>query len=380
MSAPPFDAIVLAADSSRVKVCGLTLVERARRVAVKGGARRVLIVEAGTPAPTDWAAPDHALLVIDATDHVVHTPLVTTARADGTAIVTDAAGDFAGAIYALPAERAALAAIHTSAGLAALAATWRAAGVPTIAHGELSRHPARTAAERSAGVYFLFGLIRKAQDTWLVRTVNRKVSYPFTRLLLPLTWLSPNMISIAVFLFGVVGCVVLTTPTWAAAVTGTSMLLFAGYLDGCDGEIARIRLESSKLGAWIDTLADEATTVISVACVGIHVYRVHPAAWLWWIVVIAPVLSAAAVLSIYYYLLTSGSGSGNSQDYPTTSPVLNFLRLLIRREAINLGAFLLCLLGLIDVLYVCLALGALISSSVLVTQQIQRVRARPARA
>ena len=51
---------------------------------------------------------------------------------------------------------------------------------------------------------------------------------------------------------------------------------------------------------------------------------------------------------------------------------------MIRRETINLGAFFLCLLGLIDVFYGFLALGALVSSSVLVTQQIQRVRARRA--
>ncbi|MCE9575262.1 MAG: CDP-alcohol phosphatidyltransferase family protein, partial [Deltaproteobacteria bacterium] len=271
-----------------------------------------------------------------------------------------------------------VAAATDGAALAALAAAWRAAGVPTATHGELSRHPARTAAERKAAVHFLFGLIRKAQDTWLVRNVNRKVSYPFTRLLLPVTWLSPNMISIIVFFIGVAGCVIWMTPTYLAGVEGASLLLFAGYLDGCDGEIARLRLESSKLGAWIDTMADEATTVISVATVGVHVLRVHPSEWLWWIVVIAPFLSAAAVLSIYYYLLTSGAGSGNSQDYPTTNPILKFLRLLIRREAINLGAFFLCLLGLIDVFYAFLALGALVSSSVLVTQQVQRVRAKRA--
>ncbi|MGN6107926.1 MAG: CDP-alcohol phosphatidyltransferase family protein, partial [Kofleriaceae bacterium] len=322
------------------------------------------------------AAPSRPLVAIEATDHVVHVPLVQAVMTTGSAIAVDERGAFGGAIWAELGRRGALIAASTSAAsLASLAAAWRTEGVPTAAYGELSRHPARTAEERREAVHFLFGLIRKSQDSWLVRTINRKVSYPFTRLLLPITALTPNMISIIVFLIGAFGCLVLTTPTYEAAVVGTGLLLFAGYLDGCDGEVARIRLESSKLGAWIDTMADEATTVLSLICVGIHAYRLHPSTWLAWVVAIAAVMAVISVLSIYYYLLTSG-GSGNSQDYPTTNPILNVLRYIIRREAINLGSFVLCVFGQILVLYVILAVGAAVSSSVLVTQQILRTRAR----
>ncbi|MCE9577574.1 MAG: hypothetical protein K8W52_30775, partial [Deltaproteobacteria bacterium] len=96
MSSPaPFDAIVIAAATSRVKVCGLTLVERARRVAVKAGALRVLVAEDLAPAAiATWAAaePARALVVVDASDHVIHMPLLATARAAGTAVVVDEAG------------------------------------------------------------------------------------------------------------------------------------------------------------------------------------------------------------------------------------------------------------------------------------------------
>jgi hypothetical protein len=95
-------------------------------------------------------------------------------------------------------------------------------------------------------------------------------------------------------------------------------------------------------------------------------------------VIVCAVLSLVAVLSVYYYLLTSGTGSGNSQDYPTSSPILNFLRLLIRREVINLGTFFMCLFGLSTVLYVVLAIGAIVSSAVLFTQQAQRALAKRA--
>ncbi len=372
------DAIVIAGPTSAVRVCGLTLDERARRVALKAGARRVLVanMRSSSAEQLAWAAeqPGRDLLVLDATEHVVHVPLIQAIQGGGTQIAIDERHAFAGALIADGDRVAAAASATTSAALAALAARWAAEGVPTSTHGELARHPARTPSERRAAIHFLFGLVRKAQDSWLVRTINRKISYPFTRLLLPLSWLSPNMISICVFLIGAVGCVILTTPTYAAAVQGASLLLFAGYLDGCDGEVARIRLESSKLGAWIDTIADEITTVLSVICFGVHVYRKYPHPWLGWIVVLAGVLSVVGVLSVYYYLLTSGTGSGNSQDYPTSGRLLSVLRYLIKREAINLATFIACLLGLVDFLYAGLAAGAVVSSTVLIFQLVQRQR------
>ncbi|MCX5747466.1 MAG: CDP-alcohol phosphatidyltransferase family protein [Proteobacteria bacterium] len=380
MSPVPFDAIVIAPASDDVKVCGLTLAERARRVALKAGAVRVHVTRADTPDQlAAWAAaqPDHELVVLDATDHVVHVPLVQILRVGGDNLaISPTDGSFAGAIVAAPEQRLDLARAATSpAALATLAQAWRTRGVPTHAYGDLARAPARTSAEQRAAVHFLFGLIRKAQDTWLVRTINRKVSYPFTRLLLPITALTPNIISICVFIFGAIGCFIIAfagaTPTYEATVIGASMLLFAGYLDGCDGEVARIRLESSKLGAWIDTIADELTTILSVTCFGIHVYRKYPYPWLLAIVVIAAVLSTVAVGSIYYYLLTSGT-TGNSQDYPVTNPIVKFLGYFIRREVINLATFIICLVGGVDILYIGLALGALVSSSILLTQQLIR--------
>lgn len=372
-----FDAILLV-TASRWTVCGLTLAERARRVAVKAGAHRVLEVVPGMSpdAIATWAAvePARALVVLDATDHVIHVPLVQAVLGGGSTIAIDATGAFGGAVFADVAQRdEVLAASASPAQLVELAARWRASNTREVTYGELSRHPARTPEERRAAVYFLWGLIRKSQDSWLVRNFNRKVSYPFSRLLLPLTFITPNMISFAVFLMGAIGCYVIMTPTYGAAVLGTGIILFAGYIDGCDGEIARIRLESSKLGAWLDTMSDEATTVLTVVAVGIHVYRLHPLAWLGWTVVIAGALSVAAVALIYYYLLTSGE-SGNSQDYPTSSPILNVLRYLIRREMINLGAFALCLVGQVELLYIGLALGAAVSSSILAVQQVQRSR------
>jgi phosphatidylglycerophosphate synthase len=367
------DAIILSPtiDELRtVRVCGLTIAERARRVARKIGA---IVVD-------EWPGDgDRGLLVIDASEQVVHTPLVAALGLDdgATRIAVDEHDRFAGAVVATGSQRAELAAAAAQGptAVAALVERWRANGVPTARHGDLARHPARTREDRKAAVQFLFRLVRKPQDSFLVRNFNRRVSYPFTRLLLP-TPITPNMISIAVFLIGALGCVVLTQEGYWPPVIGTLIILFAGYIDGCDGEIARIRHEGSKLGAWLDTLADEATTLLFVTCVGIHVYNTHPEElWLQWVIIGALAQSALGVYCIYSYLLATGGG-GNSQDYPTSNIVLDVLRFFVRREAINLGSFLFALAGQVEIMYALLVIGGTITLGVLLPQHVQLRRSR----
>src|SRR5207244_960372 len=101
-------AIVIAAASSAVRVCGLALDERARRVAQKAGATRILVAN-GTPATelAAWAAehPDRPLVVVDATDHVIHMPLIKTVAGSDTLIAVDESSGFAGAILAVGPRR-----------------------------------------------------------------------------------------------------------------------------------------------------------------------------------------------------------------------------------------------------------------------------------
>ena len=378
---PVFDVLVLA-TRARAKVAGLTLAERARRVAVRAGAERVFVaVEGDAAGVTAWAAerPGSPLVVVDATDHAVHVPLLRALEsADGAArLAVDPTDAFAGALRADAARRAELVTAATAgpAAVVALAQAWRTAGVATAAHGPVARHPARTPAERRAAYTYLYrGMVMKPQDSWLVRNINRKVSYPFTRLLIPLTWLSPNMISIIVFLIGVSGCVYLTQPGYLPPVIGTSLLLFAGYLDGCDGEIARLRLESSKLGAWIDTMCDEATTVISITCFGLHAYNSYGHTYLAWAAGIGGALAILSVYCVYYFLLATGAS--NSQDYPISGGLVDKLKMLVRRESINLWSFVACVAGLADLLFALLLLGGVATAAILVPQHLALRRSR----
>jgi phosphatidylglycerophosphate synthase len=386
----PCDAVVLLdASMANLEICGLSIGERAKRVAMRVGAQRVLLVDhTDTAGLRSWlAAPEtmsRALLVIDCTEQIVHMPLLEpllVATGATLRIAVDShSHKFAGALWCNPNEISTIAKAVMEDGastsmarrLADLvqAALSSGSGVAIpIADSAISRHPVNTVAQRKAAVHFLFGLVRKAQDTWLIRTVNRRISYPFTRLLLP-TGISPNMISIAVFVIGAIGCWVLARPTYWSAVTGTLFVLFAGYLDGCDGEIARIRLETSKLGAWIDTVADEVTTVLFLIASGMHVYRKLEQPWIGWSIVIGAIGALLSIYIIYYYLIVVAH-SGNSQDYPSSQGgVASALRVLVQRNIINIAAVVFALLDRFATLYMLVALGGIVTAIILIPDHI----------
>ncbi|MBP9084552.1 MAG: CDP-alcohol phosphatidyltransferase family protein [Kofleriaceae bacterium] len=404
VSAPlPCDVMILLDPAlATVKVCGLTIAERARRVALRCGAERIWLLEHAAVAVPAWlhsvevasdaTAEPRSLLIIDCTTQIIHMPLLQPLLNAATGTVRIAVdpvdGQVAGALWCAPTQRAAIMAqllepSAVSGGLdgpsiaVAMAAYSRKAlaridagnGIVAVPHGAIARHPAVTPSDRKAAIHFLFGLVRKAQDTWLIRTVNRRVSYPFTRLLLPTT-ISPNMISIAVFIIGAIGCWVLAQPTYQGAVVGTLLVLFAGYLDGCDGEIARIRLESSKLGAWIDTIADEVTTVLFLIGSGLHVYRKLGEPWIGWSIVIGTVGAMLSIYIIYYYLIVVAH-SGNSQDYPSSQGgIASALRVLVQRNIINVAAVAFALFNRIETLYFLTTLGGIVTAVILIPDHI----------
>jgi phosphatidylglycerophosphate synthase len=148
------------------------------------------------------------------------------------------------------------------------------------------------------------------------------------------------------------------------------LVLFAGYLDGCDGEIARIRLESSKLGAWIDTIADEITTVLFLIGSGLHVYRQLGDPWIGWSIVIGTIGAVLSIYIIYYYLIVVAH-SGNSQDYPSSQGgIASVLRVVVQRNVINLAAVAFALINRIDTLYFLTTLGGIVTAVILIPDHI----------
>ncbi|MFN0253710.1 MAG: CDP-alcohol phosphatidyltransferase family protein [Kofleriaceae bacterium] len=423
----PFDAIVLAdSPHARARVMGLTLVERGRRVAAKSGARRVYVVDSEEAAKGvvawDRDRGDAALVVVRAGDQVVHKqlieplveplvlplveplverlveplvePLVETSAGarDRRIAVSPETDAYAGALYVRGDASDVIAAIAEQRDLPI-------DGAQRIAHGDIAVHPATTPTERAGASQMLQRLNIKKEDNPVTKHCYRPLSRPLTRLLV-WTPFTPNQISVAVGVLGLFGCWLTAQPGQANLVWGAAIIFFAGVLDGCDGEIARLKLVYSSAGAWIDTVVDEITTTAYFVAIAYHVFAMHPEAWYTpWVVHsiwIGTLAYIASIYAIYYYCIVVAK-VGGSQFYIGTLEVAEgprgvglrpkqrapklqsngwrlvgvWLLTIKTRDFINLAALGLTFLDAYWVIYLPMFFGGVITAMVVVPEHIR---------
>lgn len=290
-------AIVLApSHENERKVTGLTLGERGRRVAVRAGVEHVQVVRKPDEAP---ATLDGPLLVIDAREHVVAAQLVDPLR------LADDGDRYAPGAWKVDDPTAALAKL-------------RAGGVPDDAGepvevNDRARHAARTPEDLRAANAWQWALVNKPLDAFLTRRFWRPCARPLTRIAVHLPF-TPNMISVACILLSIAGGVIAASPDYKWHAIGFAIYFFAALLDNVDGEIARLRLEGSNLGGWIDTIGDDLARFAVIIGVFFHVQANHPDLPIGWLTAITLINAAIANVLLYWWCFFVGK-TYNNQEY-----------------------------------------------------------------
>lgn len=323
------DAIVLADDPlARERIAGLPAYERAVRVARRVGATRVLVIGSGGSTrdrAVAWRADRTCPVLVIRADQLVHTPLVAplieALPTEGVAVAVGPDGADAGAYVAAgTAAPHALAAIARGASDAGFVG---AAGTTTrIPHGAIARHPISTRDERAAAHRLLYRILIKPQDNAITRYLYRPISFPLTRLLV-WTPITPNQVSVLVAVMVAIGCWLTAHASMTRVIAGTVLILAASYVDCCDGEIARVKLLSSRFGAWIDTVVDELSSIGYMVALGIHCHLQFGPDYFGADLGVDPWLAAVAIslvtffgcMYLVYYNIIVAVGSANSQDY-----------------------------------------------------------------
>lgn len=129
---------------------------------------------------------------------------------------------------------------------------------------------------------------RKNADGLVSRHINRYISLWISRRIAA-TKISPNHISILTFSMGIAAALVAAIGGfWAFALAG---LIYQtnSVIDGVDGELARTKYEFSLLGEWLDTLSDDFSDLFIYIGLGIGAWRtveapiqaLGPELWLW---------------------------------------------------------------------------------------------------
>lgn len=96
--------------------------------------------------------------------------------------------------------------------------------------------------------------IFKPTDGVLAR-FNRRISLPIS-LLLVRTPITANQISVGIVALGFWAAWLFSRGTYAASLLGAAVSLAASILDGCDGEVARLKYQESVFGCWLETVGD----------------------------------------------------------------------------------------------------------------------------
>jgi phosphatidylglycerophosphate synthase len=134
--------------------------------------------------------------------------------------------------------------------------------------------PVRTPAEAEAAERALLATLGSPSDGPIAR-FDRAISTRISRHLVR-TPLRPNHITTIGTIIGLTGAWSLAQGGYAWGVLGTLLFWFAIIIDGCDGEVARLKFLESRLGYLYDVTTDNIVHAAIFAGMGIGLYRTDP--------------------------------------------------------------------------------------------------------
>ncbi len=156
---------------------------------------------------------------------------------------------------------------------------------------------------------FLFRQLNKPTDGWISQNINRRISLNITRFLIR-TNLSANHVTGLVTLIGILSGYFIAKGVYWDIALGGILFNLSSVLDGCDGEMSKLKLSQSKTGEWLDTLGDNLTYLSFFIGVMIGAYRQTHSHWLLLESLFVSIGIVVSLSVMFYYLLRyTNSGS-----------------------------------------------------------------------
>lgn len=123
------------------------------------------------------------------------------------------------------------------------------------------------------------------KDSPLARWIDRRLSWRISYRLAH-TRVTPNQMTIVSTALGLLSAWLFAAPDYWTRLLGSILFLIAITLDGVDGELARLKLAESRLGAQLDTVGDTMVTVALFCSILTGCYRASGSASYLYLVVI----------------------------------------------------------------------------------------------
>ena len=163
--------------------------------------------------------------------------------------------------------------------------------------------------------------------------------------------------------FGLGACWLLTAGEQLQGIIAAALFVIAYILDNCDGEIARLKGQTSTFGMWFDTIVDWIVHSAFFAALGVGVARIFENhLWLWLGLIAA--LGGTINFFLGLYLDARDKDTADDADAPEPQPrdpenlsewMIFFFRELSRADF----CFIVLILALFDWLWILLPAGAI---------------------
>ena len=124
---------------------------------------------------------------------------------------------------------------------------------------------------RQAENVLLADLGDKPNDGPVSRHLNRPLSVKISRWLVNYG-ITPNQISLFSFLCSVLAAGLFALGGYLALLLGGFLAQFASVFDGCDGEVARLKFQTSAYGGWLDAVLDRYADALLLFGLTWHAY------------------------------------------------------------------------------------------------------------
>jgi len=199
----------------------------------------------------------------------------------------------------------------------------------------------------------------KETDGFMARHIERPISLRISRRLAA-TAVTPNQMSAISILVGLCGGPFFLSQSPFLQTIGALLFLAHSILDGCDGELARLRFQESRWGGVIDFWGDNVVHAVIFACMAVGWSRSASAPWPLWLGAAAVLGTVGAAGLVYWRLMRPKEGVSAQFTSVSTTPERPLARMLdaaSRRDFIYL-VLVLALVGRSNWFLLLAAIGA----------------------
>jgi phosphatidylglycerophosphate synthase len=182
--------------------------------------------------------------------------------------------------------------------------------------------------------------------------INWRFSMRITRVLARRSLaVTPNHVTVTAIVVGLVAAWLASRGRWACVAAAGVLLELNSILDSCDGELARLRYQYSKVGQWLDNLSDDIVDNVFIIAAGVGIGGV----WTWlglaaacgrWLVSIVTYVSvyrATGTGDVFAFRWWFERGKATADDVYDPTAITTWLRSFGRRDTYVFVWMLACL-------------------------------------